>query len=158
MTTIDFSPLFRTIIGFDRFASALEAATRSEASGYPPYNVEVRGQDQYRISMAVAGFKPSELDVQVKQNLLTVSGSRKEDEGEANRNSRFLYRGIATRSFERQFQLADYVRVVDARLENGLLHIDLVREIPEAMKPRKIEIRQDNDGRLLTGAVEQAAA
>jgi len=154
VTTIDFTPLFRSAIGFDRLASALESAYRSEAGGYPPYNIEVVGQDQYRISMAVAGFARSDLDIQVKESILTVSGSRKEEEVDKNR--RYLYRGIATRNFERQFQLADYVKVVDARLEDGLLHIDLVREIPEAMKPRQIEIRAD-DSRVIENKAAKAA-
>jgi len=154
MTTIDFTPLFRSAIGFDRLATALESAYRSEAGGYPPYNIEVTGQDKYRISMAVAGFSGSDLDLQVKESILTVAGSRKEEN--ADKDRRFLYRGIATRNFERQFQLADYVKVVDARLEDGLLHIDLVREIPEAMKPRKIEIRSD-EGRVIEDKSAQAA-
>ena len=154
MTTIDFTPLFRSAIGFDRLASALESAYRSEAGGYPPYNIEVVGEDRYRISMAVAGFARNDLDIQVKESILTVSGSRKDEEKEKDR--RFLYRGIATRNFERQFQLADYVKVVDARIEDGLLHIDLAREIPEAMKPRKIEIRSDS-GRYIEGKAEKAA-
>lgn len=153
MTTIDFTPLFRSAIGFDRLASALESAYRSEAGGYPPYNIEVTGEDKYRISMAVAGFCEGDLDMHVKESILTVSGSRKDEGEEA--GHRYLYRGIATRSFERQFQLADYVRVVDARLEDGLLHIDLVREIPEAMKPRQIEIR--GGGRFIEGKAEKAA-
>jgi molecular chaperone IbpA len=159
MTTIDFTPLFRSAIGFDRLASALESAYRSEPGGYPPYNVEVTGQDKYRITMAVAGFRPEDLNLQVKESLLTVSGARKDEDKETER--RFLYRGIATRSFERQFQLADYVKVVDARLQDGLLHIEMVREIPEAMKPRRIEVRTDG-GRYIEGQpqgtkVEQAA-
>jgi molecular chaperone IbpA len=154
MTTIDFTPLFRSAIGFDRLASALESAYRSEAGGYPPYNIEVTGPDKYRITMAVAGFSQKDLDIQAKESILTVSGSHKDDEKE--KGQRFLYRGIATRNFERQFQLADYVKVVDARIEDGLLHIDLVREIPEAMKPRKIEIRADG-GSLLEGKAEKAA-
>ena len=154
MTTIDFTPLFRSAIGFDRLASALESAYRSEAGGYPPYNIEVVGQDRYRISMAVAGFARPDLDIQVKESILTVSGSRKEEDGDKNRH--YLYRGIATRNFERQFQLADYVKVVDARLEDGLLHIDLMREIPEAMKPRQIEIRGD-DSQVIEGRSEKAA-
>jgi len=156
MTTIDFSPLFRSMIGFDRLSSALENAYRSEPGGYPPYNIEVSGDNEYRITMAVAGFKDQELGVEVKENILTVTGARNETEDE---ERKFLYRGIANRSFERKFQLADYVRVVDARLENGLLHIDLRREIPEAMKPRKIEVRSEG-GKLLGEAtrVEQAAA
>jgi molecular chaperone IbpA len=153
MSNIDFSPFFRSMIGFDRLSSALENAYRSEPGGYPPYNVEVSGESDYRITMAVAGFSPGELALEVKENILTVSGSRAEDEKE----SRFLYRGIANRGFERKFQLADYVRVVDARLENGLLHIELRREIPEAMKPRKIEIRGDA-GPLLEGEKLRAVA
>jgi molecular chaperone IbpA len=154
MTAIDFTPLFRSAIGFDRLASALESAYRSEAGGYPPYNIEVTGDDKYRISMAVAGFAEKDLDVQVKESILTVSGSHKE--GTKEKEHRFLYRGIATRNFDRQFQLADYVKVVDARIVDGLLHIDLVREIPDGMKPRKIEIR--TGGRtLLEGTAEKAA-
>ena len=154
MTTIDFTPLFRSAIGFDRLASALESAYRSEAGGYPPYNIEMVGQDKYRISMAVAGFSRDELDIMVKESILTVSGSRKEDTNDKER--RFLYRGIATRNFERQFQLADYVKVVDARLEDGLLHVELVREIPEAMKPRQIEIRSE-EGRVIENKAQEAA-
>jgi molecular chaperone IbpA len=154
MTTIDFTPLFRSAIGFDRLASALESAYRTEPGGYPPYNVEVTGEDKYRISMAVAGFAEEDLNLHVKESILTVSGSRNEDEKDKER--RFLYRGIANRSFERQFQLADYVKVVDARLQDGLLHIDMVREIPEAMKPRQIEIRTDG-GRYIEGKTEKAA-
>ena len=137
MTNIDFSPLFRSMIGFDRLSSAMEHAYRTDPGGYPPYNVEVSGENDYRITMAVAGFAAGELNLEVKENFLTVSGARAEDD----QNRRFLYRGIANRGFERKFQLADYVRVVDARLENGLLHIDLRREIPEAMKPRAIPIQ-----------------
>lgn len=154
MTSIDFTPLFRSAIGFDRLASALESAHRSEAGGYPPYNIEVTGQDRYRISMAVAGFAKSDLDLHVKESILTVSGSRQE--GERDKERRFLYRGIATRNFERQFQLADYVKVVDAQLEDGLLHVDLVREIPEAMKPRTVEIRSDG-GHFIESKAEEAA-
>jgi molecular chaperone IbpA len=155
MTTIDFSPLFRSMIGFDRLSNALETAYRSEPGGYPPYNVEVHGENDYRVTMAVAGFSQDDLEIEVTENVLRVSGARAEQEKDS--DTRFLYRGIANRSFERKFQLADYVRVVDARLENGLLHIDLRREIPEAMKPRKIEIRGD-DAKLIEGKQEKAAA
>jgi len=138
MTTYDLSPLYRTAIGFDRLADMLSNASRGDGNGYPPYNIEAHGEDQYRISMAVAGFSESDLDIVTEQNTLTVSGNK---EGEERNDEReFLYRGIANRSFERRFQLADHVRVVSARLENGLLHIDLKREIPEQMKPRRIEI------------------
>lgn len=157
MTTIDFTPLFRSMIGFDRMASSLETAFRNEAGGYPPYNVELEGENRYRITMAVAGFSENELSIESKENLLTVAGTRREDEEHEGR--RFLYRGIANRGFERKFQLADYVKVVDAKLENGLLHIQLVREVPEAMKPRKIEIH-GGTGRLIenVGAPEHRAA
>jgi molecular chaperone IbpA len=127
------------MIGFDRLSNALETAYRSEPGGYPPYNIEVSGENDYRITMAVAGFAEKDLSIEVKENILTVSGGRAEESERT--ETRYLYRGIANRSFERKFQLADYVRVVDARLENGLLHVDLRREIPEAMKPRRIEIR-----------------
>jgi molecular chaperone IbpA len=160
MTTIDFSPLFRSMIGFDRMASTLENAYRSEAGGYPPYNVELEDENKYRITMAVAGFSEGDLEIESHDNLLTVSGARKDDEDREGR--RYLYRGIATRSFERKFQLADYVKVVDARLENGLLHIQLVREVPESMKPRKIDIRGDSrpaiEGTSETESREAAAA
>jgi molecular chaperone IbpA len=155
MTTIDFSPLLRSMIGFDRMSSALETAYRSEAGGYPPYNIEVSGDNDYRITMAVAGFTEKDLTMEVKENILTVSGARPDDDEKG--QARFLYRGIANRSFERKFQLADYVRVLDARLENGLLHIDLRREIPEAMKPRKIEIRGDS-GRYIEAESKAQAA
>ncbi|WP_296805545.1 Hsp20 family protein [Thiocapsa sp.] len=148
MTNIDFSPLFRSMIGFDRMSSALETAYRSEPGGYPPYNIEVSGENDYRITMAVAGFTDKDLTMEVKENILTVSGARADDEDKG--QAKYLYRGIANRNFERKFQLADYVRVLDARLENGLLHVDLRREIPEAMKPRKIEIRGET-GRYLEG-------
>ncbi len=158
MTNIDFAPLFRSMIGFDRMSSALENAYRSEPGGYPPYNIEVSGENDYRITMAVAGFSEKDLGMEVKENILTVSGGRPEDEDQTRK---YLYRGIANRSFERKFQLADYVRVVDARLENGLLHVDLRREIPEAMKPRKIEIRGDGgakDDRFIEADTRAAAA
>ncbi|MDX1626844.1 MAG: Hsp20 family protein [Wenzhouxiangellaceae bacterium] len=138
MTTFDLSPLYRTAIGFDRLADTLTNASRLESNGYPPYDIESRGEDRYRISMAVAGFSEEELDIVTEQNTLTVSGARKEESEDDDRQ--FLYRGIAKRSFERRFQLADHVRVDAASLENGLLHIDLVRELPEKMKPRRIRI------------------
>ena len=154
MTTIDFSPLFRSMIGFDRLSNALETAYRTEPGGYPPYNVEVFGENDYRITMAVAGFSQEDLAMEVNENVLTVSGTRSEED---KTGAKYLYRGIANRAFERKFQLADYVRVVDARLENGLLHIELRREIPEALKPRKIEIRSEG-GKLIEGKQEQQAA
>ncbi|MBN8431924.1 Hsp20 family protein [Microbulbifer salipaludis] len=142
MRNLDLSPLYRSAIGFDRLASLLDTMTTSEQNqpAYPPYNIELTGEDAYRISMAVAGFDQSELDIHMEQNRLTVSGKKVADEEKRN----FLHRGIAARNFERRFQLADHVRVTDAQLVNGLLHIELVREIPEAMKPRKIEISSGN--------------
>ncbi|TVQ39011.1 MAG: heat-shock protein [Wenzhouxiangella sp.] len=151
MTTFDLSPLYRTAIGFDRLADMLSTASRVDSNGYPPYNIESLGEDRYRITMAVAGFADSELDIVTERNTLTVSGARQEGETEADRE--FLYRGIATRSFERRFQLADHVEVDGARLENGLLHIDLKRELPEQMKPRKIEIGSGKS-RLIEGQRE----
>ena len=142
MRNLDFTPLYRSAIGFDRMASLLNTMTTSEQNqpAYPPYNIELTGDDSYRISMAVAGFEQSELDIQVEQNRLTVSGKKPEEDEQRN----FLHRGIAARNFERRFQLADHVKVTDAKLANGLLHIELVREIPEAMKPRKVEISAGN--------------
>ena len=147
MTTFDLSPLFRTAIGFDRLARNLESATRVESGGYPPYNIEVCGDDEYRITMAVAGFTDADLEIEVKENVLRVSGAKQDEQD----NGRYLHRGIANRSFERSFQLADYVRVDSAALKDGMLNIELVREIPEAVKPRRIEIRTGEDARLITG-------
>ncbi|MFM5075282.1 Hsp20 family protein [Aeromonas hydrophila] len=135
MRSIDFSPLYRSAIGFDRLANLIESAASNGNAGYPPYNIEQLGDSDYRISMAVAGFTQEELELSFQENLLTVKGNKQAD---TVRN--YLYQGIAERGFERRFQLADYVRVKGADLKNGLLHIDLVREVPEAMKPRKIEI------------------
>ncbi|KRW59157.1 heat-shock protein [Aeromonas allosaccharophila] len=135
MRSIDFSPLYRSAIGFDRLANLIESAASNGNAGYPPYNIEQLGDNDYRISMAVAGFTQEELELSFQENLLTVKGNKQADTG---RN--YLYQGIAERGFERRFQLADYVRVKGADLKHGLLHIELVREVPEAMKPRKIEI------------------
>lgn len=153
MTTYDFTPLFRTAIGFDRLANALESANRADAGGYPPYNIESTGEDKYRISLAVAGFSADELDLEVKENMLTVSGNKDSDVADRN----YLHRGIATRDFQRSYQLADYVRVDGADLKDGLLHIDLVREIPEAMKPRRIAINGQDD-KLIEGDVDKDTA
>lgn len=138
MRQFDLSPLYRSAIGFDRLASMLDNASRNEQNqnGYPPYNIELISEHAYRITMAIAGFEKSEVSISTEHNMLTVSGSKKADETER----QYLYQGIASRGFERKFQLADHVRVTDATMENGLLHIDLVQEIPEAMKPRNIEI------------------
>ena len=138
MDRFDFSPLFRSTIGFDRLTRLVDAATRVDNSAltYPPYNIEKTGEDSYRLSMAVAGFAPEEIDLTVQENSLLVTGkAKKEDE-----NGRYLHRGIARRAFERRFSLADHIKVTGASLDNGLLHVDLVREVPEAMKPRTIKI------------------
>lgn len=144
MRNFDFSPLYRSAIGFDRMASLLDTVSRAEQNqpSYPPYNIELTGEDKYRISMAVAGFHESELNIETKQNSLVVTGNK--DTGKAE-GRQFLHQGIAARNFERRFQLADYVNVVGASLSNGLLHVDLVREIPDAMKPRTIEISSGSD-------------
>ena len=141
MRTLDFdlSPLYRSAIGFDRIASLLENLnTSGNQNGYPPYNIELLGENDYRITMAVAGFTDDELDIESRENVLLVKGKKESEKSD----SKYLYQGIAERNFERRFQLADHVRVTGANLENGLLHIDLMREIPEAMKPRKIKIGQ----------------
>ncbi len=137
MRTLDLSPLFRTTVGFDRLNQLFDAAMRvDEAPAYPPYNIEKIDDDRYQISMAVAGFGEDDLDVTVESNTLTVSGKSQDDDAER----RFLHRGIARRAFQRRFQLADHIKVTGGRLVNGLLHVDLEREVPEAMKPRKIAI------------------
>ncbi len=137
MRSYDLSPLFRSTVGFDRVTRLLEAAMNGEDNGnaYPPYNIEKLGDDNYRITMAVAGFSINDIDITAHPNLLIVQGKAKEQEG-----GTFLHRGIAGRAFERRFQLADHIRVTEANLENGLLHIALVREVPELLKPRSIPI------------------
>jgi molecular chaperone IbpA len=136
MRTIDFSPLYRSVVGFDRLADLLETATADAATGYPPYNIERTDENAYRVDIAVAGFRPEELEIEVKENLLTVTGRKAAND----EPRRFLHRGLAERNFERRFQLADYVLVTDANLADGLLSISLKRELPEALKPRRIEI------------------
>ena len=136
MRTIDLSPLYRSVVGFDRLADLLDAASTEAATGYPPYNIERTAENAYRIEIAVAGFKAGDLNIEVKENLLTVQG-RKAANDEARR---YLHRGLAERNFERRFQLADYVVVQDAQLAHGLLSISLKRELPEALKPRRVEI------------------
>ncbi|MEM7214443.1 MAG: Hsp20 family protein [Pseudomonadota bacterium] len=141
MRAIDYSPLYRSTVGFDRLFSLLDNMAQGDNSqSYPPYNIERTGEDAYRITMAVAGFSEDEIAIEAKQNALTVTAAKAEEDEKKNE---VLFRGIAARSFERRFQLADYVEVAGAALENGLLHIDLKREIPEAMKPRKIAITKD---------------
>ncbi len=141
MTTIDFAPLFRTAIGFDRMARLMDsAASATEASSYPPYNIEKTGEDTYRLTMAVAGFRPADLELVVKENTLAISGRVTNDTSKAE----VLYRGIAGRAFERRFVLADHIVVEGADLQNGLLHVGLKRVVPEALKPRRIEIGGGN--------------
>ncbi len=140
MRHVDFSPLYRSTVGFDRLFTMLDSLAQPEGvqNTYPPYNIERTGEDAYRISMAVAGFSDDEISIEAHRNVLTIKGERKEEtDGDG---SEVLYRGIAARTFERRFQLADHVEVNGANLKNGLLHIDLKRNIPEEMKPRKIEI------------------
>lgn len=141
MNTIDLTPLYRSTIGFDRLGSLLDSALRAEqaSAGYPPYNIESGSENRYDITLAVAGFDQSELDIQVEKGVLTVRGKKASDEkGER----KYLYQGIATRGFERKFNLADHVEVTGANLNNGLLTINLVKEIPEAMKPKTIAINE----------------
>lgn len=152
MRTIDFSPLYRSVVGFDRLAALLDAAAAQDsASGYPPYNIERTDENAYRIEIAVAGFRPEELNIEVKENLLTVQGRKAANDDQR----QFLHRGLAERNFERRFQLADYVIVTDARLADGLLSISLKRELPEALKPRRIDITTGEQGTLIEG--EKAA-
>jgi molecular chaperone IbpA len=152
MRTVDFSPLYRSVVGFDRLAALLDqAATQDSAAGYPPYNIERTDENAYRIEIAVAGFRPDELTIEVKENLLTVTGRKA-----ANDDARkFLHRGLAERNFERRFQLADYVIVTDAALDNGLLSVSLKRELPEALKPRTIAISTGE--KLIEGKSKKAA-
>ena len=138
MRTFDLTPFYRSTVGFDRLFNLLDqTAGDAAAPGYPPYNIERTGDNSYRISVAVAGFSPAELSIVSKENTLTIKGEKATEE---TAKAEVLYRGIAARAFERAFQLADYVTVKNASLENGLLHVDLVREIPEAKKPRSIPI------------------
>jgi molecular chaperone IbpA len=138
MRTFDLAPLYRSTVGFDRLFSLFDQLGHDGTPGYPPYNIERTGENAYRVTVAVAGFAEPELNIEVKENTLTIRGEKqvKADEN----NAETLYQGIAARAFERVFQLADYVQVKGASLENGLLHVDLVREIPEAKKPRQIQI------------------
>lgn len=141
MRTMDLSPLYRASVGFDRLVKTLDSASRVEESAYsyPPYNIEKVSEDAYRIVMAVAGFGEDELDITAKENSLVISGRKEKAEGDG--EVTFLHRGIANRAFERRFDLADHIKVTGAKLENGLLAVELVREIPEAMKPRKIAVK-----------------
>lgn len=145
MRTFDLAPFYRSTVGFDRLFSLLDQATGDTATGYPPYNIERTGENDYRISVAVSGFSPAEISIVAKENTLTIKGEKTANEN-AKDGTQVLYRGIAARAFERQFQLADYVQVKGASLENGLLHVDLVREVPEAAKPRVIPITTQAQG------------
>ena len=142
MRNLDFAPLYRATVGFDRIADLMDRVLSSDVAQptYPPYNIEKTAEDAYRISIAVAGFAPDELSVEVKDGSLHIAARKAGDDAERN----YLHRGIATRAFERRFALADHVRVSGAVHENGMLHIDLVREVPEALKPRRIEIARAN--------------
>ena len=150
MRTFDLAPLYRSTVGFDRLFSMLDGF--EAATGYPPYNIERTGENDYRISVAVAGFAENELSIEAKENTLTIKGEKQVKQEKA---GEVLYQGIAARAFERVFQLADYVQVKGATLENGLLHVDLVREIPEAKKPRQITI---GNGKVQPKVVEAKAA
>ncbi|MCH6576347.1 MAG: Hsp20 family protein [Proteobacteria bacterium] len=155
MTTLDFSPLFRSTVGFDRLFLFFEDALRRDTAevGYPPYNIEKTGEDSYRVTMAVAGLGKEDLNVEARANTLVVSAKRREEVAD----NAYLHRGIAGRGFTRQFRLADHVKVAGADLENGLLHIDLVRELPEEMKPRRIEISTSARKKLFHDNKKKAA-
>lgn len=146
MRTIDFAPLYRSAVGFDRLLNMFESMDRAEEGGYPPYNIEKICDDGYRITVAVAGFSENDLSIEVKEDQLNVSGgiSQEQDEKRV-----FLHRGIASRSFRRAWRLADHVEVIGARLENGLLHIDLERRVPEAKKARQINISTTSDAKAI---------
>ena len=155
MNRFDFTPYRRTMVGFDRLFDLLENQGRmNSGDNYPPFNIERRGEDAYRITLAVAGFKPAEIDITAQQNLLVIQG-RKGDEPQA---GQFLHVGIAQRGFERRFELADYVRVEAANLEDGLLIIDLVREVPEAMKPKKIPVGTQKALSVVSDATDESSA
>ena len=151
MRTIDLSPLYRSVVGFDRMAALLETAATADASGYPPYNIERTDENAYRIDLAVAGFRPEELNIEVKENRLTITGRKAAND----EPRRYLHRGLAERNFERRFQLADYVVVTDADLADGLLSVALKRELPEALKPRQVPINTAIQPSLIP--VEKAA-
>ena len=148
MRQFDFAPLYRSTVGFDRLAQLLDSVGGFEADSYPPYNIERLGDNEYRITMAVAGFAKDEFKIEAKESALLVSGAKKPDAKERT----FMHRGIAARSFERRFQLADHVEVKGAELKDGLLHIDLVRNLPERMKPRTISIVSDTDAKQIEAA------
>ena len=149
MRSYDFAPLTRSAVGFDRLFTMLETASKNEGQGYPPYNIESLDENQYRIELAVAGFKPEELNIEAKENQLTVTGKKAANDDTAPQKT-YLHRGLAERDFERRFQLADVIKVTNASFEHGLLNIDLKREVPEHKKPRKVEIGA-NDTPVIDG-------
>ena len=153
--TRDFTPLFRTAIGFDRLAQVVDGLQEAASTSFPPYNIEKTGDDTYRVSIAVAGFAPGDLDVTVRDNTLIVSGRVRQG---ANEKVATLYRGIAGRSFERRFALADHIVVEDAGLDNGLLHVGLKRVVPEALKPRKVAISVNQETPKVISADPEPAA
>jgi len=158
MRTYALTPFYRSTVGFDRFFNLLDQATADGSPGYPPYNIERTGENAYRISVAVSGFSQGELSIVAKENTLTIKGEKTANEN-AQDKSEVLYRGIAARAFERAFQLADFVQVKNASLENGLLHVDLVREIPEAKKPRNIPIASGTQApQVVDSSAAKAAA
>ena len=159
MLNYDFAPFYRSTIGFDRLLSLLDKAAGPEGAGqaYPPYNIERTGENAYRITLAVAGFAENELSVETRENTLTVRGSKETQQKTESEKREVLYQGIAARAFERRFHLADHVVAVKAASENGLLHIDLVREVPEAQKPRTISIQTPVNTINLAAAKQQAA-
>jgi molecular chaperone IbpA len=155
MLNYDFSPLFRSTVGFDRIMSLLDSATSANETGYPPYNIEKTGEDKYKIVLAVAGFGEDDLSIEQKEGTLTITGRKPQEQ-----NATYLHRGLASRYFERRFELADHVKVAGAGLQNGLLEIELVREVPEALKPRRIAIGTGAKGgpKLVEGEKAEKAA
>ena len=153
MNRFDFSPYRRSTVGFERLFDLLEGQARNAGDNYPPFNIERRGPDAYRITLALAGFRPEDIDITAQQNLLVIKG-RKQDDTDAD----YVHVGIANRGFERRFELADYVRVEDAKLADGLLAIDLVREVPDAMKPKKIAVNGQKTLEVVKTAEDEADA
>lgn len=150
MRSVDLSPLYRATVGFDRMMNLLDATPRAEDGGYPPYNIEKTGDNAYRITMAVAGFGEQDIDVTVQESRLIIKASKEKEADDKAKT--YLHRGIATRAFERRFDLADYIKVTGARLENGILSVDLAREVPEAMKPRTIAIQTADKPKVIESA------
>jgi molecular chaperone IbpA len=158
MRSYDLTPFYRSTVGFDRFFNLLDQVASESSPGYPPYNIERTGENAYRITVAVSGFSEAELSIVARENTLTIKGGKTANENDKDKSA-VLYRGIAARAFERVFQLADFVQVKNASLENGLLHVDLVREIPEAKKPRNIPISSGAQAaQVVDGSANKAAA